>query len=182
MVVLLLGATEKSPAPCTQCSQPFLVEEMLQGSTISAALHWALSSSSLSALNWAAQNWAQCSGYGCVRAEHRGGECVELLSRWTLSAEVHNFESLRLERISQIPMSNPSPPPPCPVTTSISATSPWFWNVSRDGDSLCQCLTNLLENKFFLIPNVEPPLVQHETTTSHPIAITWEMRPTSSRS
>ena len=25
-----------------------------------------------------------------------------------------------------------NPPPPCPPTTSFSATSPWFWNTSRD--------------------------------------------------
>jgi len=41
-------------------------------------------------------------------------------------------ESLRLEKTSKITKSNPSPLPPCPLT--LSATSPWFWNVPRASD------------------------------------------------
>ena len=41
--------------------------------------------------------------------------------------------SLRLEKITEIPKSNPSPPGP--LTISYSATSPCFLNTSRDGDS-----------------------------------------------
>ena len=49
-----------------------------------------------------------------------------------------------------------SPPPPCPLPTSLSATSTRLPNTSRDGDcttslcSPCHCLTSLSE-KFFLI-------------------------------
>jgi len=52
-------------------------------------------------------------------------------------------ESLRLENTSQIL----SPPPPCPLTPSSSATSPRFLDASRDGDpttslgSPYQCIT-----------------------------------------
>jgi len=41
--------------------------------------------------------------------------------------------SLRLEKVSKIIKSNPSPL--CPLTTSLSATSPRSLNTSRDGDS-----------------------------------------------
>jgi len=53
-------------------------------------------------------------------------------------------ESLRLEKSTEIVTSNGQAMPPCPLTTSLSATSPWFLNTSRDGDcttslgSLCQ--------------------------------------------
>jgi len=57
-----------------------------------------------------------------------------------------------------------------------------FLNTSIDGDfttsSLCHCLTTLLEKKFFLTSNPEPPLAQLEAIPSHPIAVTWEKRPT----
>ena len=43
--------------------------------------------------------------------------------------------SLRLEKMSRIITSNSKSSPPCPLTTSLSATSPWFRNTSRDGDS-----------------------------------------------
>ena len=45
------------------------------------------------------------------------------------SLEVSNFS---LERTTKM-MSNPKPPSPCPVTTSISATSPRLLNSSTDG-------------------------------------------------
>lgn len=46
----------------------------LQAPVLSVALSWALPSSSLPALNWAAQHWAQCSGCGLPRAEQKGRE------------------------------------------------------------------------------------------------------------
>lgn len=45
------------------------------------------------------------------------------------------------------------PTPPCPVTTSPNATSPWFLNNSRDGDSaiclgsLCQYISTLMRQQ-----------------------------------
>ena len=68
-----------------------------------------------------------------------------------------------------------NPSPPCPLTTSLSATSPQFLNTSRDSDSttslgsLCQCPTTLTEKNF--VPNIqpEPPLVQLEAIPSHPL-------------
>ena len=47
------------------------------------------------------------------------------------------------------------PAAPCPLTTSLSATSTRFFNTSGDGDctaslgSLCHCLTTLSGNFFF---------------------------------
>ena len=54
-------------------------------------------------------------------------------------------ESLRLEKTSH-PQVQPQPTPPCPLTTALSATSPWLYNTSRDGDSttsLGSCATAL---------------------------------------
>ena len=65
--------------------------------------------------------------------------------------------SLRLEKTSKITKSMPNPFPPCPLPTSLSATSPQFWNTSRDGDSttsLFQCLITLSEI-FFLISSLK---------------------------
>jgi len=43
------------------------------------------------------------------------------------------IDSLRLEKAPvQVTQSNPSLL--CPLTVSFSATSPWFFNTSRDGD------------------------------------------------
>lgn len=86
-LVLLLGTSTNSPPPFLliptfktfvhddqilsqpslpqaeqpQCSQPFLIREMLQAPLIFMALRWALSSCSLFALNWGALHWVQCS-------------------------------------------------------------------------------------------------------------------------
>jgi len=48
-------------------------------------------------------------------------------------------ESARLEKPSTNPKANHSTPSPCPPTTSLSATSPRFWNTSRDGDPTTPC-------------------------------------------
>ena len=45
------------------------------------------------------------------------------------------IELLRLEKTSQVTKSKPNPAPPCPLTMSLSATSPHSLNTSRDGDS-----------------------------------------------
>jgi len=56
-------------------------------------------------------------------------------------------ESLQLEKTSKI--IQPNAPLPCLLTTSLSATSPWFLSTSRDGDSttslgsLCHCITTI---------------------------------------
>lgn len=63
----------------------------------------------------------------------------------------------------------------------LSTTSPQLLNTSRDSDSitsLCQCPTTLLEEKLFLIPNLNLPS-KPEAIPSHPITVTWEKRPTS---
>jgi len=44
------------------------------------------------------------------------------------------IESLRLEKTTKIITSNYQPNPPCPPSTSLSATSPWFFNTSTDSD------------------------------------------------
>ena len=68
---------------------------------------------------------------------------------------------LRLEKTSVL-----TKPNPCPITTSFSATSPWFLNTSRDGDcptSLCSCALR----RICPIIQPDPPLVQLEAIISH---------------
>ena len=77
------------------------------------------------------------------------------------SLVVQPIDSLRLEKTTKFIMPNVNPSPPCPLTMSPSATSPRFWNTSRDGDSttslgsLCLCLTSLSKKKLFLISKRE---------------------------
>jgi len=77
------------------------------------------------------------------------------------SSENRITESLRT--IIKIVQSDHKSTPPCPLTVSLSATSTWFLNTSRDGDptatlsSLCHCLSTLSEQKFFLISNLNLP-------------------------
>jgi len=59
-------------AEMSQVSQPFLIHEMLQALMILVALHWTLCRSSLSFVNWGAQNWTQYSRYGLSRTKQRG--------------------------------------------------------------------------------------------------------------
>jgi len=68
-----------------------------------------------------------------------------------------------------------NPPPPCPLTMTLRATSTPFFSSSRDGDttfsvgSLFQCLTILSKKEFFLISNLNPPtLVQFKAIASRP--------------
>ena len=58
---------------------------------------------------------------------------------------------------------NPSSPPLCPLTTSLSATSPRSLSISRDGDPttslgiLCQRISTIWEKKSFLISTLNLP-------------------------
>ena len=76
----------------------------------------------------------------------------ELCWDWSLHQTI---ESLRSWKISKIINFNSNPPPPCPLTTSLSATSPWLLNISRDGDFTTslgnQCSTTVSKEKLFLI-------------------------------
>ena len=91
-----------------------------------------------------------CRGMGGMRRS-----CVSL-APGTCHRLVHTTESLRMVKTSNV-KPNSNPPPPCPPTVSLSATSPRFLNTFRDGDPttslgiLCQCLTALLEKKFLLV-------------------------------
>ena len=72
-------------------------------------------------------------------------------------------ESLSLEKIYKVIKSNRQPITTCPLSVSLSASSPRFLKTSRDIDSTtslssrCQCLTTLSEKKFFLISNLNLP-------------------------
>jgi len=78
------------------------------------------------------------------------------------------IKSLWLEKPSKITKSNLNPSPSHPLTMSLSATSPHFFNIPRSCDSttsldyLFQCITMLSEKKFFLISNVNLHYLQHE--------------------
>ena len=94
------------------------------------------------------------------------GQCVPI-SGPTVSIWVHLWliwctfdhriiEPPRLEKISKIIQSSHQPNPPCPLTMSISATSPCSLNTARDSDcptSLRSCATAspLILRFFFLI-------------------------------
>ena len=72
------------------------------------------------------------------------------------------LESLWLENTSKIIQFNCQPITPCPLTSSLRATSPCFLNTSRDSDftiplgSLCHCLTTSSEKNFFLTSWTSP--------------------------
>lgn len=63
------------------------------------------------------------------------------------------------------------------MPTSLSATSPYLSNTSRDGDATPPCAAVPMHHCCFgegIVPNTQPdhPVAQHEATTSHHIAIT----------
>jgi len=64
------------------------------------------------------------------------------------------IDSLRLEKTTKITKSNPNPP--CPLTTSLSATSPQLVTPALPMQQ-CQHITTLSKNKFFLISNLSLP-------------------------
>ena len=74
------------------------------------------------------------------------------------------IESLRLEKTAKITQFSPNPPHPCQLTTSLSATSPWLLNTSRDSDptaSLGSCAN--------ASPNEDPRKGVHGATgRAHP--------------
>lgn len=81
--------------------------------------------------------------------------------------KIHALEShritelLMLEKTSNIFKSNHQPISPCPMTTSLSATSIRFLNTSMDGDSttaLGQPVPTLHHSfgDFFFFPNIQP--------------------------
>lgn len=45
---------------------------------------------------------------------------------------------VKVGKANKIIKSNHQPDPPCTLTVSLSATSPWFFNTSRDDDSTGQ--------------------------------------------
>ena len=66
-----------------------------------------------------------------------------------------------------IPKANHSTPSPCPPTTSLSATSPRFWNTSRDGDPTTLCAAVPLHHHCFRdFPNIHLTLPWHNMRSS----------------
>ena len=66
------------------------------------------------------------------------------------------------ENTTQNTQSNPGPPPLCPPTISLSATSLWLLNTSRTvtpplPGQLCHCLTALWEKELLLTANLNLP-------------------------
>ena len=52
-----------------------------------------------------------------------------------------------------------SPPPPCPLPTSLSTTSPWLWDTSRHSDSLFSLGQLSVPHCSFraaIVPNIQP--------------------------
>ena len=77
-------------------------------------------------------------------------ECITALYFFQLFCH-RIIELLRLEKTLKTSKSNPSPPPLCPLPTSLSVTSPHL------PGQLCHCITALSEKKCFLIPNLNLP-------------------------
>jgi len=53
--------------------------------------------------------------------------------------------SLKLEKTSTITQTDQQPTPPCPLTKSLRATSPWFFSTFTDSDSTTS-LPSLFQN------------------------------------
>ena len=117
----------------------------------------------------AAKFWLRCSIPYFIWITYPAVIAWELLPVWVVWETVWHssrsccfIELYMLEKTTKMIQSNPNPSPPCPLTTSLSATSPWFLNTSRDGDcttslgSLCHCSTALFEKRL-LISNLILP-------------------------
>ena len=87
-----------------------------------------------------------------VSLEDRGSVALLALCDWSsVDCQICTFlaraeserkaesETERLGWSSQVPKSNPSPPPPCTLPTSLRATSPRLWDTSVHGDPLGSC-------------------------------------------
>jgi len=91
------------------------------------------------------------------------------------------FENVHEKYRSPSPTANPSPP--CPLTTSLSATCTQFLNTSRDGEphhlpGQAVPLPHYSEETFPHIQH-ENPLAQLETIPSRPVTVTGESKPRS---
>ena len=89
------------------------------------------------------------------------------------SPSLQNHRMVKVGKDLQDVQAQPQPIPLCPLTTSLSATSPWLWNSFRDSDHTTPWAAvpvhycSFGEERF---PNIQPehPLVQHEAVISHP--------------
>jgi len=103
-------------------------------------------------LIWRVRNSLAMKMCSLVRWEKMVKASEQHKTEWTTS---HKFtELLKLERPLRSSSPAVSPSPPCPLTTSHSATPPRFLSTSREGDStaymgsLCHCIIDLLEKEF----------------------------------
>ena len=82
-------------------------------------------------------------------------------------------QSFRLGKTMKRPKPNPTrPTPPCPLPTSLSATSPLLWNTCRDGDpntpwAAVPLHHHSFKEEMFPTTQPDPPLAQFEATTFH---------------
>jgi len=136
--------------------------------------------------------WSRCKSTDTARnfllhdlkAMLLGSNHFHHLSDGTRSLRIMESQNNEGWKTFKIPKPNTNPSPPCPLTTSPNATSPWFLNTSGDWESttslgsLCQCLTTVWRRN---CANNQPqlPLVQCDSITSRPITVAWEKRPTS---
>lgn len=114
-------------------------------------LTWRMSGSWLSAWGLAVcWGWEPC--WGTERGGHHvlAPDCTTGMLASVLKPELHNHRIMKAEKALQDLQTQSQPTPPCPMTTSPSATSPTP-NTSRDGNSLtsqgslCHCITSLWE-------------------------------------
>ena len=74
--------------------------------------------------------------------------------------ESSDHQIIKVGKTSRITQSNPTPP--CPLPTSLSATSPRLWDTPGTvtpplPGQLCHCLTALWEKELFLTANLNLP-------------------------
>ena len=80
--------------------------------------------------------------------------------------------SVQVRNDLQDPQAQPQPTLTMPTAMSLSATSPWFWSTSRDGDPTTPWAAVPLPDHSFtaeMFPNIQPePLLgQLEALISH---------------
>ena len=99
------------------------------------------------------------SGDGAVSTDGAEGVCVHC-GEWDQKAFGGPFQLQPFSGSMKRPLTSPTHSPPCPLPTSLSATSPQFWTTSRDGDppplpgQLCHCITTPLENDLSVISSL----------------------------
>ena len=109
-----------------------------------------------------------CAGFAPCRSAHSRCAARHRVLLWCyglsflISISSHNHRTTEScdHKGWKSPLGSPTQPtPPCPLPTSLSATSPWFWNTSRDGDPTTPRAAVPVPDCSFreeIVPNIQP--------------------------